>query len=192
MNTSDNKNFNNPVSANVVNIASQPKEGVRFLGCCDMRRAVLILNILSFIQYSLTLLMFERFKDFYKRVFPAALDDDPELEESLDDLIHDSTILIGVGMGTTALSIYGAYFYQGWAVALNGLYTIIFFIVDLILAKQFIDDNGLRLGIFNVLISAVLMIIFGPYPHFTLAYEMYKKIMTKETYPREEMSCCCV
>mmetsp|Transcript_18966 Transcript_18966/g.46976 ORF Transcript_18966/g.46976 Transcript_18966/m.46976 type:complete len:102 (+) Transcript_18966:489-794(+) len=30
------------------------------------------------------------------------------------------------------------------------------------------------------------------YPSIFLAVEIKKGIMTKETYPREEMSCCCV
>lgn len=134
MYASDNKNSNYPNDPNNANNANNAntKEDFR----CDMRRAVLILNILAIINFSFTLIMYDYLRDLYKRVrvFPATLDNDSELEEAFDDIIRKSIILIGVGIGATALSVYGAFFYQSWAVALNAMYVItvlniIFFVI---------------------------------------------------------------
>mmetsp|Transcript_18958 Transcript_18958/g.46954 ORF Transcript_18958/g.46954 Transcript_18958/m.46954 type:complete len:84 (+) Transcript_18958:1601-1852(+) len=45
--------------------------------------------------------------------------------------------------------------------------------------------------IMNYVITAILTLLWV-YPSVFLSVEIKKGIMTKETYPREEMSCCCV
>lgn len=167
------------------------KVGARFLGCCDMRRAVIILNVLSLIGYALTLYVYEYQKDVLDRLYAVTYVDD-DLQSALDDLIDTASILIWVGVGMSFIGIAGAYYYIPVAVVLRGLYIVVAWIVEYVLTRQFAEEFNLRIGIIGTLINAIITIIFGLYPHFTLAYEMFKKTMTKETYPREEMSCCCV
>ena len=45
--------------------------------------------------------------------------------------------------------------------------------------------------IISYVLTAVLTVLWV-YPSVFLSIEIKKGIMTKETYPREEMSCCCV
>lgn len=46
-------------------------------------------------------------------------------------------------------------------------------------------------GVGGIVFGLIIIVLFA-YPHIMFIIEVKKGILTKETYPREEFSCCCV
>jgi len=53
-------------------------------------------------------------------------------------------------------------------------------------------EDALNMVLIGTFVSSAIFTFLWVYPSVMLAVEIKKGIMTKETYPREEMSCCCV
>jgi hypothetical protein len=134
--------------------------------CCDMRRAVIIVNVVNIflvILSSLLLLVFSLHFDF---------DGEDVRSPSIQDVIGISlpaVILSGFG-------ITGAVKFKYWLVVLVGFYYGIMALLDMII----VDIPGVVKGFLFC------------YPHVILAQEIDKGVMSEENYPNAKHSCCCV
>lgn len=197
-------------SAAEVPMADQEKQGGKCCGgCCDYRRAVIVLCIVSLVFAVLGIVNPALNQAFDSTVYP-----------ELDEIIKDhatATLAIGVvHIIVTILCMVGAIIFNFWLVALYVLWAILYLILTIVFEQQLVNDlldwiekeaagdptytaqtqDELETA-FNTyaIISYVLTALFTllwVYPSVFLSVEIKKGIMTKETYPREEMSCCCV
>jgi hypothetical protein len=53
-------------------------------------------------------------------------------------------------------------------------------------------EDALKVYMYITYALTIIFTLLWTYPSIFLAMEIKKGIMTKETYPREEFSCCCV
>lgn len=152
------------------------KQGHSFLGCCcDMRRAVIIINCVSIVLAILFLILLGVGVEYVRRVDDETTDG---IEDQLTPAVVGASIAISiVAMVCNMIGIYGALKFKMWAV----IFALVWYGVDLIL-------NIMRFNIFGIILSVILYM----YPHGMLLQEMRSGIMTKETYPIEQQSCCCV
>jgi hypothetical protein len=138
-------------------------------GCCDMRRAVIVVNTISIAMYVIN-------------IFAISTVDRVEFD---DDVMEEAIVQFPVGWMISimfaeimcyAIGIWGAASFSLWQVYVAlGMYmiTIIF--------------NAIVLNFIALLVAG-----FFAYPHVYLVQEIKKGIMTKDNYYSEEQSCCCV
>jgi hypothetical protein len=139
-------------------------------GCCDMRRAVIVVNIISIAMYAINI--------FAISVVNRVNFDDDVMEDAMVEFpaVGWMTAIMCAEILCYAIGIWGAVSFSLWQVYVAlGMYmiTIIFNLVVL----NFI---------------ALLLAGFFAYPHVYLVQEIQKGIMTKDNYYSEEQSCCCV
>jgi hypothetical protein len=134
--------------------------------CCDMRRAVIIVNTVNIslvILSSLLILVFSLHFDFDGEDIRA-----PSIQEVIR-ISLPAVILSGFG-------ITGALKFKYWMIVLVGFYYGFMVLLDMII----LDIPGVvRGGLFC-------------YPHVILSQEIDKGIMSEENYPNAKHSCCCV
>lgn len=173
----------------------QEKQGSRCCGfCCDFRRAVIILGIIS--------LLFNFGYFIFGIVAPDKIPsagveyDDDVTEQVVDDLIRVTTILSGVSLVCTICALVGAIKYNIYLVAVNVLWIFGNFVARTMTSIEYANDinqtnpeEELSL-IPNVILSAIFAGLYM-YPHVGFIHEVRQGIMSYETYPREEYSCCC-
>ena len=153
-------------------------------GCCDMRRAVIILNtigiilgLIAVIAYSSTDVLVQSLNEEVQKVF--------------EDALLTTYILIGIGIAASLVGIWGAYSYNILGVGFSAFIIVAFFITETVMAIQFVNKYDLPLPTVNILVGALIDALVL-YPHVGLIVEIKNGTMTPETYPREKASCCCV
>ena len=162
-----------------IGIVSEGKRGHSCCGCCcDMRRAVIVVNILLLIGRLLCALGI----DLMLKIMISQPSDDPSSIESDDvtiDTIKDHKgefvallVIALVGVLCSGLSIYGAIAYNKYLVAANAIF--------LVLQAPF--------GGFPTFIANGLYL----YPHVFLIFYLHNGVISKENYANERQSCCCV
>jgi hypothetical protein len=134
-----------------------------FGGCCDMRRAVLIVNKISFLMQVIHLF-----------VVPFEVDLGASLSWFFVGIFAGMIINIMANIGARTFSAC----LVGIALFIYAAITIGFTILSFI-ATPFL------------LIYAVLCALFC-YPHIMLLIEICNGTMTAENYHNEQQSCCCV
>jgi hypothetical protein len=139
-------------------------------GCCDMRRAVIVVNMISIAMYTINIFVISA-------VGKVEFDDDV-MKEAIVEFppVGWMVAIMFAEILCYAIGIWGAVSFSLWQVYVAlGMYmiTIIFNMI-----------------VFNFI--ALLMAGFFAYPHVYLIQEIKKGIMTKENYYSEEQSCCCV
>lgn len=120
-----------------------------------------------------------------------------------DAALTHQVILSGISIVASIAALLGAKMYNIYLVGFNILWIIVNYIVAIILNLQVIDDTnaefedtkegyvpyGAPIAAFVIQgIVAILLI----YPHAGFIHEVKKGILSPETYPREEFSCCCM
>jgi hypothetical protein len=98
------------------------------------------------------------------------------------------------------VALLGARFYNIWMLSVVIVWYVINYAIGIYISIDNINAvnnlsnpeipqyrNPIGLFIFNAIITGLWI-----YPHVGLIIEIKKGIMTPETYPREEYSCCCV
>ncbi|CAJ1934364.1 unnamed protein product [Cylindrotheca closterium] len=187
----------------------QAKQGGKCCGgCCDYRRAVIVLCIISLVFSIIGIV-----NPALSQAFQA--EEYPELEQIVKD--HNTSLLIIgiVHIVMTVIALVGAIIFNFYLVALYVLWSILNLIISIVLQQQMVgdlldwvdaqtddaawgttDQDQLETAfntymIINYVITALFTLLWV-YPSVFLSVEIKKGIMTKETYPREEMSCCCV
>ena len=156
--------------------------------CCDMRRAVIIVNIINIILAFIGLIGFsvlvadtnnsEVVSDGENSTTFVGIDDDYTLGEyeivkGFAPLVIILVLLSIVGF---ALGIVGAMRYKVWMI----LVAIVVYCISAFMEL-------LSLNLVGFAVTALYA-----YPHFVLVSEIRRGIMTKETYHMEQQSCCCV
>jgi len=175
---------------------------------CDYRRAVIVLCIISLV-FSVIGIINPSLNQAYQD------QEYPELEQIVKD--HSTNLLIMgiVHIIMTVIALVGAVIFNFFMVAIYVFWSILNLIISIVLQQQMVgelldwvekqtDDASWSASnqdelessfntymIMNYVITAILTLLWV-YPSVFLSVEIKKGIMTKETYPREEMSCCCV
>ncbi|CAB9503645.1 expressed unknown protein [Seminavis robusta] len=168
-NTATTQSVAAPLGAPVEDL-KRVKQGHSFLGClCDMRRAVIMINILGVglgIAGLLTVILVDKYGDKEEqKVFLNGYD--------IWALIAiQAAVCVGHFSG-----LMGAVNFSICPVTITILMEIAYAVLS------GLDQNWIGLGVS----------IFFIYPHVFLCYELAKGIMTPENYFRQErQSCCCV
>ena len=158
------------------------KQGHKCCGvCCDTRRAVIIVNLVNIGLTAIALFGIAFAKANVENIQNNAdqIDDDELMAtlEGFNDLPLGTIIAVAIlRIAASACGVAGAYFYNIWLVGISALAYVLEFIFSLI---------GLQID------GAVIAALFA-YPHYFFIQEVRKGIMSKENYPNEEHSCCCV
>jgi hypothetical protein len=174
----------------------QEKQGAKCCGCCcDYRRAVIVLAIINICISAAYIVMI---------VAAAAtpgiwvnLDDD-SVQQTFEDAYPTQLALYAVTLFCAICALVGANKFNIPLVMINTLWYVGSFIggtiVSINLANDVndqTDDGAPELMVVpNIIVSAVITMLFM-YPHIGFMYEVKVGIMSYETYPREEYSCCC-
>jgi hypothetical protein len=171
-----------------------PKQGHICLGCiCDVRRAVLFVNIATGVSAAIGTVGFGIF--WIRDVTAVEFTDDLYLEgpyEETKPLILNAFVVTALAAVFNIGAIVGAGMYRAWLVALNAAYVLVA-TVSLVTTMYVTAQRDPEYDFSWLTCMAILaigMLLF--YPNVILCYEMQTGVMTKKTYHRrEEMSCCC-
>lgn len=148
-------------------------------GCCDMRRAVIIVNIINTVLLTLGLFGVVAARITSNNVDTSQLDDD-SLQDAMEQFkalpLGGFLAIQTVKIVLCLAGIVGAVKYNQAAVGL----AMVGYVFDAVMGAIRFDLVGL-----------VCAGLFA-YPHGFLIKEVRDGIMTKENYPNEEHSCCCV
>jgi hypothetical protein len=159
---------------NMSNIASshEASDAVHSGCCCDTRRAVFAVNIVSICVYGLRLISLFVFA----AVFKGAHFDEDAVRAATKYIDGVEFGMFLVGMVCNGVAIYGASYFNKIAIVVGGLWYVFQFVLSLV---------------FFYVGSAIMAIAFC-YPHVVFYYEMKVGIMSCETYPQEKHCCeCC-
>jgi hypothetical protein len=175
---------------------SQTKQGSKCCGCCcDYRRAVITLSIL-FIIFDIIFVI--GYTQGTLGIQVVDLDDDSLLDD-VEDTYRQQAILTGLGLFASIVAIVGACRYNIYMVGFNVLYMTVSFIVNIVLTmttafntleEDYYGDEDLPLPIVSFVFQGVLLCVYI-YPQVGFMSEVKAGILSAETYPREEFSCCC-
>jgi hypothetical protein len=128
--------------------------------------------------------------------------DDDQLVSIWDDAVMIGAIFNGISLVFAIAALIGARNYNIWLVGSNIIWLLANYIAGIILqmgatddVNDFYDDdiNNPDFG-YNIpgfVINGCIMLLFM-YPHVGFIMEVRSGIMSAETYPREEASCCCL
>jgi len=185
-----------PMQTSGVPMYQQEKQGEKCCKCCcDYRRAVIVINIIFIVAGVISILGAITSSQFNQN--SGTIDDDTVVKDELKDLNVLNSIISGIGLVASIASLVGAVNYNIYLVAVNVIWMMIQYIASVIISEQFynsIDDKvegDLSSPILSYVIQAVVVGLFI-YPHVGFIREVKSGIMSRETYPREEYSCCCV
>jgi nitrogen fixation-related uncharacterized protein len=141
--------------------------------CCDTRKAVFVINIVSICLYVLGVISIAALA----RASKQKQFDDDAVQAAMNNI---DGVKIGFAIGTyvvgmicNGVAIYGAAYFNKIAIIVGGLWCVFEFVRSV----TFFDVG-----------SAVMAAGFC-YPHVVFYYEMKSGIMSRETYP-QEMHCC--
>ena len=153
------------------------KQGHKCCGsCCDVRRAVIVVNIVNIVNM---LWVIFAMIVFQKTASTMTYDDDTQ--QAAIDVVANMPLglMIAIWLVSavfSAVGIAGALLYNKWLVGVSGVFFCLSMIPDIMALN----------------IPGIVYKGFFAYPHYFLVKEINQGIMTKENYPNEKMSCCCV
>jgi hypothetical protein len=180
-----------------MDIHDQEKQGQKCLGCCcDMRRAVIIISIMSLSASAISLVLLLGFESL--RIATKDAFDDDILLETIEKSYLVESIFVGIGLVASMCSLVGGIRYNIYLVRINVVWLIIEYIATIViqmLAYMEIEENyagtqNMKMPWVNWVISALISAFFI-YPMVRFIREINLGIMSRETYPREQFSCCC-
>eukprot|EP00980_Cylindrotheca_fusiformis_P009091 scaffold1965_cov110-Cylindrotheca_fusiformis.AAC.14 len=145
--------------------------------CCDTRRAVIVVNIISLSFAALAVFSMSMLAN---NLYTSQFDDD-QVQAAFDEIdgtaVGISIGVVVVGMICNACGIYGAYKFHKVFIIVAALW----YFADFIRAVVFLDVGG------------AVMTGFFLYPHVVFYQEVSKGIMSPASYPQEQQCCnCCV
>jgi hypothetical protein len=177
----------------------EQKEGAICCGCCcDYRRAVIIGNSF-FIGFALfTMLVQSAAPALIEETFT---DDEfvGDVSAVLDEYFVVRIMFLGVAILTSIVAIGGAVHYKFWLVGLHAVWLVVDYVAYVSLALAMLEDleplyaeqnSEPASPLPNFVFVGMLTILFI-YAHIGFISEVRAGILTRETYPREEYSCCC-
>uniref|UniRef100_A0A7S0AWN8 Uncharacterized protein n=1 Tax=Minutocellus polymorphus TaxID=265543 RepID=A0A7S0AWN8_9STRA len=148
-------------------------------GCCDMRRAVVIVNVVDTaicvfyaIYFAILAVAVEEMPDESY----GGEDSKSDIEGMMVKMEHVFIILSAIKIPLNGLGIYGAvkFKYRPVAAALAAY------------SLQF------ALNVYSINIGGLLLTGFFAYPHVVFLKELKSGVMSEMNYPTERFSCCCV
>ena len=172
---------------------SMPKKrGHKCCGCCcDVRRAVIILNIVN-ILLLINVFVQELIgrKTAQENIANGTVPFDDDYMIASYQKIADMSVARIVSVNLlraiiSAIGIFGALHYNVYMVGITGImYSVVAVIafVNMFLVEKYAF----------MLVGTILLQGLFAYPHFVFIHEVRKGIMTPATYPEEKQSCCCV
>ena len=134
--------------------------------CCDMRRAVFIVDLVNLFLHLTPLHVL---LVFLVMIIP---------RDTLDETFKIPEWIYWAQIGTSVAGIFGAYFFNKWMVGISALAYCAIAIIAF-WGFESIDN-----------ICFLIYMAWFAYPHFFLFREIHQGIMTNENYPTEESSCC--
>jgi len=183
-------------SRQAIPMHQQEKQGAKCCGCCcDYRRAVIIIAIIFICVTAISLI----FAVLAVSLPGVSNFDDDEIEEIFNGNTTRNIATSAVSFVMALVALLGARFYNIPMLCL----VILWFLVSYALSVYFgIDNinqvNALETGDveyrypIGVFVGQAIVTALWIYPHVGLILEIRSGIMSRETYPREEYSCCCV
>lgn len=138
-----------------------------------------ILSVLNFLFQAIMIIGVMRYAD------------DEEAELPLLAL-RGVIIMSSFGWFVSLYAIYGAYMYRVIPVAVQALYTAIYWIATNVMQQRASANHVEYSHEWLNWVITLIMSLFFIYPHVMLVTELRSGIMTANTYPREKQSCCCV
>lgn len=178
----------NPVPA--IPMREQTKRGTKCCGCCcDFRRAVIILDIVL-MALALMRLISLAFSGILVVVQTEGIDDD-EVLDLIDASILINGIINGVGLFSLTFPLYGAMKFNVPLISVGIAWFLAAFVAGVIVDAMFLKEVGVAFPFLAWIVQGAMALCFT-YPHVGLIVEIKTGIMSQETYPREEYSCCCV
>jgi hypothetical protein len=161
-----------------------------------MRRATIFVSIFFLAISALSLILLFG-AESVRQATLSAFDDDALLDV-LEGSYLAQSIFVGIGLVTNICSIVGAIQYNSCLVGINIAWMVIDYIATIIIQVMVYNEieetyggSGFRMPIISWLIGACVTGLFI-YPMASFVVEVRKGIMSRETYAREEHSCCCV
>ena len=156
------------------------------LSCCDSRRAVIIVESIFGIAFNVIgMILLLTAADI------AAMFDDDEFSSEFATGAVITSAIYGFGILISLVVIFGAITFNAPLVVLGIVWTVAQTIAGIVLQAQSYNGAGLRYPIVDAIIriSVASLLI---YPLAVFAAEVRNGIMSKQTYPKERHSCCCV
>jgi len=178
-----------------------PRRGALCFGCCcDMRRAVIIVSLLS-VVFALLSIPTTSYAVNYWNKSKEQWEEDTEYSELVRQL--DGTIkkhrtqmiaFISVSVFSAICGLVGAAKFLAWPVYVPILWyaasTILEWVFSAQIANEYQEYN-VGVPVFSLAVSTAVACLFI-YPHVGFVREVRRGIMTKENYPNAQASCCCV
>eukprot|EP00977_Amphora_coffeiformis_P020049 scaffold7808_cov184-Amphora_coffeaeformis.AAC.28 len=147
-------------------------------GCCDMRRAVIIVNIIQAGILGMGMLILLATRNLANNA-GNIYDDDTTIaamEDFKDAPLGVGLAIMGVQIVAALCGIAGGMKFNVILTAVAGLsYTITF-----------------AMGLVSLNLAGLVYNGFFLYPHILFVQEIRNGIMTEANYPNEKQSCCCV
>jgi hypothetical protein len=151
-----------------------------------MRRAVIIVNIIFLILSVISLIVYLA----SPTALTSQIDDDNLISDVEEAYVVDS-IFVGISMVVSILVIWGAMQYKMWTIIVGVVWLVVQYIFSIVWILSAYNDYDVNVPIANFVISGIITGLFI-YPHVGFIIEIKNGVMSKETYAREENSCCCV
>ena len=177
-------------------IRNQEKKGAKCCGfCCDYRRAVIIVNFIGIIVDTLLMIA------FFGSSFVSASQSEEFFfwSASVNGILTAITLLFNIVaiIGALQYNIYLIGTVIGWTLLHYVVHTIIEVVTSRQPYQEAIGDQHAWFGCFGsptpiseIFLGAIAMVLII-YPHVGFVHEVKSGILSRETYPREEFSCCC-
>jgi hypothetical protein len=182
--------------AEIAEFYNQQKKGSKCCGCCcDQRRAVIFVNSASIVLGFIALISYAR----ANAEMEAAHDHDPSVVLLATSANQTAAKLTALGVVISMGAIVGAMRFNIYLVGLKVLFTLINYLVTLVnvsLTFREIDEYEHRqilpAGqlVARFVVRAIVAALYI-YPHVAFIQEVSTGILSHETLPREDYSCCC-
>ena len=183
-----------------------PKQGHSFCGvCCDMRRATIIVNMIVIICGIIDIIStYGMYAFLSSDGFLNSIDDDTRRKyyENLTVTLTEYFYILSTSVFSIVFScsaIIGAITFNAWLVLANAIWltTCIVKMVPWLLSciSTIVKVGRLHGGVtvYAFFIGMPIWKFLCLYAHVMFMYELLRsKTMSKQTYLREEQSCCCV
>ncbi len=173
------------IDEGVTSAPFRPKQGHSCCGgCCDVRRAVVVLCILSIVGNFIVLISSDVMKTFVNGTATSFSFDDDSLNQAKDQTVESANsginqvmIILSIAIICASSSMVGAIIFNKYLVLVNAIYLTVSILVSIFTtpSRAILVVNGLWL-----------------YPHIFLLIYIHNGIMSKENYPFEAQSCCCI
>ena len=188
-------------------LVDEEKQGSKFCGCCDMRRAVIILNVLYLIYVVIGIALIAT--GIYLTIKTGG-DTDENNQQQYDAYLehvkpYNITLMVSAAISVvvTILALVGAERFSYGLVLPKAVWLVIHYFIQLIADiggcnswnKDVVpldpEQQQCTIPWLGLVIGALVM-IFVLSAHIGYLNEVSRGTMKRETYQREKHSCCCV